>query len=147
MTQPGFTSIPFKAETGLSKVNGVAKFSNAGIVLDFESKIFGIIPGGAKEVLIAKEEVRDIKFRKGLFKLGAKIVIRLHSFSKLAELPSKDGKLTLKLQRDDFEIGRQVVEQFDKELIREAASLPPTHTPVSVLFDESEDETKELEDR
>ncbi|HVF45940.1 MAG TPA: hypothetical protein VNA17_00090 [Pyrinomonadaceae bacterium] len=45
-----FTSVPFKAETnhGLSSVNGVAKFSSAGVVLEFESKLFGIIGGGVE---------------------------------------------------------------------------------------------------
>ena len=45
----GFTSIPFKTESGLSSVNGVAKFSTAGIVLEFESKLFGMIGTGVKE--------------------------------------------------------------------------------------------------
>ena len=30
-----FTSIPFKTESGLSQINGVAKFSGAGIVFEF----------------------------------------------------------------------------------------------------------------
>jgi hypothetical protein len=38
----GFTTIPFKTESehGLTKVNGVAKFSSAGVVLEFEAKLF-----------------------------------------------------------------------------------------------------------
>ena len=77
-----FTSVPFKTESahGLKTVNGVAKFSSAGVVLEFESKLFGIIGGGVKEVQIRKEEILDIKFRKGLFKHGSKIEIRTKTF-------------------------------------------------------------------
>ena len=98
-----FTSVPFKTESGLSQINGVAKFSAAGVVLEFESKLFGIIANGVKEVRIHIEEILDVKFRKGLFKRGAKIEFRMKTFSKMSELPYKDGKLTLKLARDDFE--------------------------------------------
>lgn len=144
----GFTSVPFKTEThhGFSSINGVAKFSSAGVVLEFESKLLGLIGGGVKEVKIRKEEILDIKFRKGVFKRGAKIEIRTTTMAKLAELPSSDGKLSLKLSRDDFERGQDAVVQLQKEMQEHKASLPPTETRVSSLFgDESEDETKLLD--
>ena len=143
----GFTSVPFKTESahGLSKIDGVAKFSGAGVVLEFESKLFGLIAGGVKEVLLSKDDILDVKFRKGVFKRGARIEIRTKTFSKLAELPHKDGKLTLKLVYDDFDRGQSAVEQLQKDLAAHADSLPPPRTPVSELFDEeSEDQTKEL---
>ena len=143
----GFTTVPFKTESshGLTQVTGVAKFSSAGVVLEFESKLFGLIGGGVKEVRIAKDEILDVKFRKGVFKRGAKIVIRTKTFTKLAELPSSEGKLTLKLVRDDFDRGQAAVEQLQKDLSEHAASLPPPRTPVSQLFeDETEDETVSL---
>lgn len=142
-----FTSVPFKTESahGLTQVNGVAKFSSAGIVLEFESKLFGIIGGGVKEVRLAKDDILDMKFRKGIFKRSAKIEIRTKTFTKLAEVPNSDGKLTLNLVRDDIERGQAAVEQLQKDLAEHAASLPPPRTAVSELFDnESEDETHEL---
>jgi hypothetical protein len=139
-----FTSVPFKAESGLSQYDGMSKFSPAGIVLEFESKFLGMIKSGVQENRIAVEEILDIKFRKGFFRLGAKIEIRLKNFAKLAELPSKDGKVTLKIKRDDFELAQQAVERLQKAMLEHQANLPPAHTPVSVLFDESEAETKEL---
>jgi len=48
MTIPTFTSVPFKAESGLTQVDGIAKFSSAGIVLEFESKFIGLIKSGVK---------------------------------------------------------------------------------------------------
>ena len=141
-----FTSIPFKAESGLSAYNGVAKFSHAGVVLEFESKLFGVIGGGVKEVRLPLAEILDVKFRKGFLKRGSKIELRTKSFALLAELPAKDGKLTLKLVPDDFDRARTAVEQLQKDLNAAADALPPARTPVSELFEESADEaeTREL---
>ena len=142
-----FTSVPFKTESahGLATVNGVAKFSSAGIVLEFESKLFGIIGGGVKEVRLAKDDILDVKFRKGVFRRSAKIEIRTKTFAKLAEVPNSDGKLTLKLLRDDIDRGQSAVEQLQKDLAEYAESLPPIRTPVSDLFGEDvEDETVQL---
>jgi hypothetical protein len=141
-----FTSVPFKTETahGLSQINGVAKFSSAGVVLEFESKLFGVIPGGVKEVRVPLQELLDVKFKKGVFRYGAKIEIRTKSFAALAALPNNNGRVTLKLGRDDFELGQSAVARIQKDMVEHTAQLPPTHTPVSVLFDETDDETKEL---
>ena len=143
----GFTSIPFKTESahGITTVNGVAKFSPAGIILEFEAKVFGLFGGGVKEVRLPLSEILDVKFRKGLFKRGAKIEVRMRTFAKLAELPNTDGKMILKLVRDDFERGQSAVEQLQKDLAGHAESLPPPQTPVSQLFqDETEEETRVL---
>jgi hypothetical protein len=147
MMNQGFTSVPFKTESahGLTSINGVAKFSPAGIVLEFESKFFGVIPGGVKEVRVPIAELLDIKFKKGLFRYGAKIEIRTRTFATLAALPNNNGKVTLKLVRDDFERGEAAAAQLQRELAGYEAEMLPPQTPVSRLFDdESEEETKEL---
>jgi hypothetical protein len=141
-----FISIPFKTESGLSQIDGMSKFSSAGIVLEFESKLFGLIKSGVKEIRLPLVEILDVKFRKGFFRFGAKIEIRLKNFALLSELPNRDGKITLKLVRDDFERAQEAVAKLQKDLTEHRESLPPTHTPVSVLFDESEAETKELDE-
>ena len=143
--QQNFISVPFKTESGLSQVDGIGKFSPAGIVLEFESKLFGIIKGGVKESRIALDEILDVKFRKGVFKRGARIEIRLKSFTRLSEFPNSDGKITLKLNRDDFERAEEAVLKLQKSLSEHHDSLPPAHTPVSRLFDETEEETRELD--
>ena len=141
-----FISVPFKTESGLSQVNGVGKFSSAGVVLEFESKLFGILPGGVKEARIPLAEILDVKFKKGVLKRGAKIELRMKTFGKLSQLPYKDGKLTLKLERDDYERGEEAVARLQRDMAEQQESEPPPHTPVSRLFDESEDETRELPD-
>jgi hypothetical protein len=145
--QKNFVSVPFKTESGLSQVDGIAKFSPAGIVLEFESKLFGIIKDGVKEARIAADELLDVKFRKGIFKLGARIEIRLKDFTQLNKLPSKDGKVRLKIKREDFERARDAVEKLNKNMLERQESLPPAHTPVSRLFDESDEETKDLNEK
>lgn len=141
-----FISVPFKTESGLSQINGVGKFSSAGIVLEFESKLFGLIAIGVKEVRIPLTEILDVKFKKGVLKRGAKIELRTKTFTRLSQLPYKDGKLTLKLDRDDYERAEEAVSRLQKDMIEEKESLPPPHTSVSSLFDGSEDETRELND-
>jgi len=139
-----FTSVPFKTDSGLSQINGVAKFSSAGIVLEFESKLFGLISNGVKEARLATSEILDVKFRKGVLKRGTKIEIRAKSLAKLNELPNSDGKLTLKIEAGDFERARDAVAKLEKDMADEAAAMPPYHTPVSLLFDSGEDDTQEL---
>ncbi len=141
-----FTSIPFKTEKyhGLAEVNGFAKFSSAGIVLEFESKMLGLVSTGVEEGRIAIGNILDIKFKKGVFKRGAKIEIRTKSLAAMAGLPNDNGKLILKIKAEDFERGQDAVAKLQKDISAYTSSLPPAHTPVSVLFDESEDETKKL---
>lgn len=142
----GFISVPFKTESGhgLSEIDGMGKFSRAGIVLEFESKLFGIIKSGIKEARIATDEILDIKFRKGFLKRFARIEIRLKNFAKMTQLPNSGGKITLKIKKDDFERAREAVERLQKDIDEYQQTLPPAHTPVSRLFEDSEDETKEL---
>lgn len=137
-----FITVPFKTESGLSQIDGIAKFSPAGIVLEFESKFLGLIKSGVKENAIALEKLLDVKFRKGFFKIGAKVEIRLRSFHELAQFPSQDGKIVLKIKRDDFESAREAVERLNRSLDEYRSNLAPAHIGVSELF---EADTQELE--
>ncbi len=148
-----FISVPFTSEKhhGLSEVNGVAKFSPAGVVFEFESKLFGLISDGVKEARISAGEILDVKFKKGVFKRGTKIEIRTKSLAAMAGIPNSDGKVTLRIKAVDFNLAQEAIAKLEHDLsdlhfeqTKQAAALPPTHTPVSVLFDESEDETQEL---
>lgn len=142
MAQTNFITVPFKTESGLSQIDGIGKFSSAGVVLEFESKLFGIIKNGVKEIRLSTNDLLDVKFRKGLFQIGAKIEIRLKSFAQLSELPNKDGKITLKIRRDDFTFAQQAVVELQKILTELQNSLPPAHTPVSRLFEDEETAVK-----
>src|SRR2546430_15369383 len=95
-----FISLPFKSEHGISQVQGLAKFSSAGIVLEYESKIIGLISTGLKDAQIPVEELLDVRFRKSMVNRGGRIEIRLKSFRRLSELPNQQGKIVLKIVAD-----------------------------------------------
>ena len=147
MSKTNFISVPFKIDDNFTQIAGVGKFSSVGIVLEYEGKIFGIIKSGVKESRIAIDDILDVKFRKGVFKRGAKIEVRLKSFTKLSEMPNKDGKISLKISRDDYERAETSVAKLQKDLIEHRESLPPTHTPVSRLFETDDAETNNLEEK
>ncbi|HEV7701807.1 MAG TPA: hypothetical protein VGO43_16365 [Pyrinomonadaceae bacterium] len=139
-----FTSVPFKSEHGLSQVNGLAKFSPAGIVLEYESKILGLISKGLKDAQLPIADLLDVKFKKGVMKRGARIEIRMNSFARLAELPSQQGKILLKVETGDWELARDAVARLQKDMAEQRASLPPPHPPLESIF---EDDTAELRKR
>lgn len=134
--QAGFTTIPFKMDDNFSQISGVGKFSAAGIILEYEGKIFGLIKNGVKEARIGLDEILDVKFRKGVFKRGAKIEIRLKSFAKLNEVPNRNGKIILKLERDDYEPAEEAVAKLQKDLSEHQENLPPVQTPVKKIFED-----------
>ena len=147
--QPSFISVPFKitdAHHGFAPVDGVAKFSAAGIVLEFEAKILGLMKTGVKEVRIPQSEILDIKLKSGAFNtkfeklFGTKIEIRLNNFTTLSEVPNKDGKILLKIIRADRELAEKAIQVLQENQTK--PSLPNGESPVSLIY---EDETKELE--
>ncbi|HQX55766.1 MAG TPA: hypothetical protein PLP07_07550 [Pyrinomonadaceae bacterium] len=141
-----FISVPFKTETshGIAQVNGVAKFSPAGIVLEFEKKILGLISEGIKEARLSTADILDISFKKGFLSRNAKIEVRTRSLHALNGIPNNEGVLSLKVQARDIEKARDAVAKIQLEMNTSAAEALPTHTS---LFDNSEDETQKLEDR
>lgn len=143
----GYTSIPFKTESdsGMSSVSGIAKFSAAGIVFEFEKKILGLFGVGLKEVKLPLHQILDIKIKRGFFRLSAKVEIKVKDLAAIAELPINGGKLVFKISREDFEQCQQAINNLTNTVADYNKNLPPVHTPVSRLFDdESEDETKKL---
>ncbi len=147
MKRVNFISIPFKIELhqGLSQADGLAKISSAGIVLEFETKILGLLNTGVKEVHLPLEEISGVQFKKGFFKYGTKIEIRMQSFLKLSEVPNQDGKIILRIPRDQHEEAKNAVEFLWKNLNADDAALPPPQTPVRSLFDGEDLDTNKLE--
>ncbi len=147
--------VPFRAESGsgLKEYNGIAKFSPAGIVLEFESKFLGLVGGEVKEVCVALDEILDIRFRKGIYRFFTRIQLRLKNFEKITKLPNESGKVNLKIKREDFFLAQEAVEQTLQymngvdpkalETMNENVSqLPPLQTSVNELFDTKKLDTK-----
>ena len=146
MAQVSYTSIPFKIEAhqGLSQADGIAKFSSAGIILEFEMKFLTLFGTGVKESRISLEDILDIKFKKGFFKRGAKIEIRMNTFMKLSEVPNTDGKIILKIPRDHHERAGEAVESVLRHMDELRESLNPPRTPVRSLFEPENAEAEQL---
>ena len=138
MKRANFITIPFKMEAhqGLSQVDGLAKISVAGIVLEFETKFLGLVNTGVKEVRLPLEEITSIVFKKGFFRIGGKIEIRMSTFLKLSELPNKDGKIVLKIPRDQHADAKLAAELLTRHLYFD--ELPPPQMPVGDLFETDE---------
>lgn len=137
--QANFTTIPFKIEGahgGFSVVSGMAKISRAGVILEFEAKIFGMMKTGVKEVRIPVGEVEDISVKKRFFRLT--IEIRLNNFKTVSEIPNKDGRIVLQITRDDRERAEQAIKILQNARA-EREALEILQTPVSRLFGADED--------
>jgi len=155
--KPQLISVPFQASSGngMKEYNGIAKFSPAGIVFEFESVLLGLIGSEVKEVQVALDEILDIKFRRGIYKVFAQIQLRLKNFTKLSQLPNYSGKVKLKIKREDFELAEKAVEQtlqfmsgIDPLILQESndsiEQLSPAQTSVSELFETEKLEAKDL---
>ncbi|MBX3281083.1 MAG: hypothetical protein KF756_01260 [Acidobacteria bacterium] len=144
----GFTVIHFKAESGhgLTYANGIAKFSRAGIILEFESKFLGLFSNGVKEVRVSFADIHLIKFKQGFLFVAPKIILRLNSIAQASQLPNDSGKIVLKIAREDADRAREAVAKLENDKAELEAALPPPQASVSELFlDEvSEKDTKKL---
>jgi hypothetical protein len=155
--KPQFVSVPFSASSanGMTEYNGIAKFSPAGIVIEFESKLLGLVGGEVKEVRVTLDEILTIRFRKGIYKFFAQIQLRLKNYTKISQLPNNSGQVKLNIKREDFELAQKAVEQtlqfingYDSQALRESndsnEQLPPAQTSVNELFDTEKLEAGDL---
>lgn len=155
-----FLTIPFKIESehGMTTVEGLAKISPAGIVLEFEKKLFGILNDGVKEARIPISEIIDFKLKSGIFNsklesyFSNKLELRLNNLSRTAGLPYKDGKFKMKIKRADRELAEQAVRCiFDAKM----GGMPPPDdtpkfpdaTPIEQVFIQDESDTLEFIER
>lgn len=139
MSRPNFISLPFKIDGsqtgGFKTVDGIAKFSAAGIVLEFEAKIFGIMKTGVKEVRVPLAEIETVEVRKKFFRHT--LEIWLNNFKTLNEIPNKDGRIVLQIAKDDRARADQIKRLLEKTRL-EQDTIEFLKSPVSRLFGEDE---------
>ena len=103
MSRINYISIGFKIDGsqtgGFKTVDGMAKISPAGIVIEFEAKIFGIMKTGIKEIKIPLAEIEEVRVSKKFFKHT--LEIWLNNFRTLSEIPNKDGRIILQISKAD----------------------------------------------
>ncbi|MCY7348602.1 MAG: hypothetical protein LH614_20625 [Pyrinomonadaceae bacterium] len=144
MSKPHYISISFKIDGsqtgGFKTVDGMAKISRAGVVIEFEAKIFGIMKTGIKEVRIPLSEIEEVRVVKKFFKHT--LEIWLNNFRTLSEIPNKDGRIILQISKDDRPRAEQAAHVLQTAK-SETDALEILQTPVSRLFGDDE-ETNEL---
>jgi len=139
MPSSGFISIPFKIEGahgGFSVVNGMAKINRAGIVLEFEAKIFGMMKTGVKEVRVPIGEIEDLKIKKRFFRFT--LEVWLNNFKTISEIPNKDGRIILQITKDDRLRAEQAIKVLHNARAEKDA-LEILQTPVGRLFGDDEE--------
>ena len=142
MSQANFISISFKIEGshgGFAVVNGMAKISRAGIVLEFEAKIFGMMKTGIKEVRVPLREIEEAQLKKRFFRHT--LEIWLNNFKTLSEIPNKDGRIVLQISKDDRPRAVEAIKILHAAKSKSAA-LEILQTPVSRLFNEPDETDK-----
>lgn len=139
MTKPHFISISFKidgAQTGGFKtVDGMAKISPAGIIIEFEAKIFGIMKTGIKEVKIPLVEIEEVRVVKRFFRHT--LEIWLNNFRTLSEIPNRDGRIILQISKADRPRAEQAARVLDTAR-SESDAMEILNSPVSRLFGDEE---------
>jgi hypothetical protein len=146
MSRVNFISISFKIDGsqtgGFKTVDGMAKISRAGVVIEFEAKIFGIMKTGIKEIRIPLAEIEEVRVNKKFFKHT--LEIWLNNFRTLSEIPNKDGRIILQISKADRSRAEQAA-QILQTARSETDALEILNSPVSRLFGDDE-ETKEFND-
>src|SRR5882757_8072414 len=109
--KPGFISIPFEVEgDNMARGRGIAKFSPVGIVMELETSFLGFLNHEFKDIRIPRAEIMDVKVVHGLFNTNfekffhTRIHIRLNSYQAMTEIPNKNGRIILKINRRDRDL-------------------------------------------
>ncbi len=100
-----FTAVPFttESETGMVTIAGIAKFSSAGIVLEFKKKLFGVVSFKETEIRVPIADILDVKFRKSILNFRPTVELRTNSFESLNAAIKCHEKLVLRIKRADFD--------------------------------------------
>ncbi len=145
MSRANYISIAFKIDGsqtgGFKTVDGMAKISRAGVVVEFEAKIFGIMKTGIKEVRIPLKEIEEVRVGRKFFRHS--LEIWLNNFRTLSEIPNKDGRIILQISKEDRPRAEQAARVLQTAR-SETDALEFLRTPVIRLFGDDE-ETKETE--
>jgi hypothetical protein len=139
-SRANYISIAFKIDGsqtgGFKTVDGMAKISRAGIVVEFEAKIFGIMKTGIKEVRIPLAEIEEVRVSRKFFRHT--LEIWLNNFRTLSEIPNKDGRIILQISKEDRPRAEQAARVLQTAR-SETDALEILNSPVSRLFGDDED--------
>lgn len=110
---PQFISLPFSIANvyqGFAEANGIAKASEAGLLLEFQVKdgLMGVLKSRIKEVQIPINEIFSVELQVIWF--VTRLIIRTKSMAILSDVPgNKAGQIALWIARKDREVARELV--------------------------------------
>ena len=110
---PQFVTIPFTIPSvyeGLATAHGVARSTEAGLVLEFQVKdgFVGMVTSGVKEVQVPFHELVSIELKEGWFR--RQLLIRARSLTTLASVPGHEsGHVVVRIARKDVPMAREMV--------------------------------------
>ena len=110
---PQFVSLPYTIPNvyeGLAAAHGVAKSTEAGLMLEFQVKdgFVGLVKSRVNEVPIPLDELVSIELKEGWFR--QRLLIRARSLTTLASVPGHEsGHIVLRIARKDLRVAREMV--------------------------------------
>lgn len=111
--------LPFTTDAmnGLADVDGRLRLEEEALVLEFETKVIGLLSTGTRQEAIPLGELEATSYRRRAF--GGTLVLELRSVERASRLPGNDraGRVALKVRRRDRAEG----ERFHRLLARRLA--------------------------
>jgi len=97
-----------KVHQGLSKLEGIVKVSETGLILEYEIETLGLLRSRVKELRVPLPEIESIRLKKNWF--TARLIVRTKSLRALQGIPgSKQGHVILLVRRSDRKKAEELV--------------------------------------
>ena len=93
-------------ESGLSEVTGVIREDPDAIIIEYQSKLLGLVKSSIKSIQIPFREVEEVRYSSNLFQ--ARLRILLKTLRNMGDFPApKQGELVFKVSRKNREHARR----------------------------------------
>jgi hypothetical protein len=101
-------SVPFVVATSWSVLDGVVRFQDSTLVIEFrEKKWLGLIEGAIRSIAIPIEQLAGVELDRGL--LGATLIVRVHDLCAFVSIPWAQGNAEVQLSVSKKHIDDAVV--------------------------------------
>jgi hypothetical protein len=108
---PELSVVPFsikKVHNGFSKLEGIARASETGLLLEYEVKILGLVKMQVRELNLPLSEIESIQLKKNWF--TTRLIIHTKSLRTLCTVPgSKHAQVILRIPRSNRKKAERLV--------------------------------------
>lgn len=118
------TAIPFTTQAygGFGSINGLMRLDGAALVLEFQTKVLGVVKASPKEVRVPLDQIAAITLEEGWF--STTLRIQATSLTVWSGFPESDmGRVVLSLDQSERENARALI-----------ASVEPKKHPIDPDF-------------